>query len=218
MSVSHGPAAGLPAGYATWASGASLLRGHSPLSSPNWYGPAIGATGTNRFDLPTPRAATDPGVCYVAASLTGVLHERVFRGVNQPVVSRRTMSAQHAVCDVASTRDLVLIDLVAGLSVHRLQLHDITAPPVVLPPGSLPYPATQGLVGSWAATNARRGFPVPGGRVDGILYVSRFGANEYCLAIWDVAAPFVSWRTSQLLGAHAQLATACGALGVIVVP
>lgn len=138
--------------------------------------------------------------------------------MNQPLISRATLSTHHAVSDVASICDLILIDLVAGLSAHGLQLHDTTAPPLVHPSAPLRYPLTQGLVGSWAATNARRGFPVPGGHVDGILYVSRFGANEYYLAVWNVAAPFLTWSSSQPLGAHARLTTECAAIGVVVGP
>ena len=218
MPISHGPLAGLPAGYARVASATSLERGHSPGLAPHWFGPAIGTVGGNRFDLPTPRAATDPGVCYLAERLLGALHERVFRGVHQPSVSRTTLSAHHAITPVATVRDLVLIDLVAGISVHGLQLHDITALPNVHPAAPLRYPATQGMAGAWASTNAASGFPVPGGRVDGILYVSRFGANEACLALWDIAAPALGWGTPQPLGSHPGLVAACNAIGVVVVP
>lgn len=217
-SIDFGPNAGLPAGYARWNAGAILLRGHSPTLSANWFGPALGALGGNRFDAPRPRTSSDPGVCYIAEGLGGVLHERVFRGVVVPQLSRATLSAAHAVTDVTLGRDLILIDLVVAIAVHGLQLSDTTAPPLVSPHAPLRYPATQGMAGAWAATNAAAGFPVPGGQVDGILYVSRFGPADRCLALWDVAVSALSWGSAQPLGGHVQLTAACGMLGVLVVP
>lgn len=217
-SIDFGPNAGLPAGYARWNAGATLLRGHSPGNSANWFGPALGSLGTNRFDPPRPRTSTDPGVCYIAEALTGVLHERVFRGVMVPQVSRATLSASHAVTDVTLNRALILIDLVAAIAVHGLQLSDTTAPPLISPHAPLRYPATQGMAGAWAATNGSSGFPVPGGQVDGILYVSRFGPVDRCVALWDVAQSALTWGAAQSLGGHLQLTAACGMLGVQVVP
>ncbi len=74
-----GPEAGLPAGFAVYPGGTVLLRGHSPGRVPTWFGPAVGERGTNRFDLPARKRASAPGVCYPAATLDGVLLERVIR-------------------------------------------------------------------------------------------------------------------------------------------
>jgi len=219
MTIDFGPSAGLPAGFASWRSGSALVRGHSPSKSANWFGPALGALGSNRFDPPRPRTLNDPAGCYLAEGIIGLLHERVFRGALQPQVSRTTLSAHHAVTEATLLRDVVLIDLVVATAVHGLQLSDITAPPLLAPHAPLRYPATQGMAGAWAATNASAGFAgVPGGRVDGILYVSRFGPAERCVVLWDLAHGALRWGSALPLGAHGGLRAACGALGVREVP
>ncbi len=219
MSIQFGPSAGLPAGFAQWQSGSVLLRGHSPSLAANWFGPAQGTLGTNRFDPPRARTSSDAGGCYLAEGLIGLMHERVFRGALLPQVSRANLSAHHAVTEATLTRDVVLIDLVVAIAVHGLQLSDITAPPLLAPHAPLRYPATQGMAGAWAAINASAGFAgAPGGQVDGILYVSRFGPSERCVMLWDLASSALRWGSAQPLGSHPGLSAACGALGVREVP
>lgn len=192
---------GLPPGYVRFLAGTPLLRGHSPDKQPDWFGPAIGAAGTNRFDVPVRTTAADPGTCYLARSLQGVLLERVLRGVWRPVLSRRSLSQQHAITSARVTRDLVLIDLcLTMITVHQLDLHDISEPP--------PYARTQALAQSWAA----QATPV---RVDGILYASRFAPSARCLAVWDRAAGALQWGSTERLGARVdRLARACQRLGI----
>jgi hypothetical protein len=212
-----GPDGGLPAGYARWPVGTAFHRGHTPGRSPVWFGPAPGTWGSNRFDPPHPRTARDPGVCYLAATLVGVLLERVLRGVALPAVARRTLATQHAVTGAVLARDLVVVDLVLALSVHGLELADVAAPPLLTPGTSPRYPRTQALAGTWATANRDRRHPVPGGRVDGIAYVSRFGPAAHCLALWDDAADALRWGKTTPLGAAAGIDAACEALGIGVV-
>lgn len=212
--VLFGPTAELPAGYARCRAGLPLRRGHTPGLTPDWFGPDIGVLGENRFDPPRPRTPADPGVCYVAESLIGVLLERVLRGVKWPAVSRTTLNAKHSVSDAVLTRDLVTLDLIQALGVHRLELIDVCAPPDLTPGAPLRYPRTQQLAGEWAARNAGGGHPVPGGRVDAILYVSRFGPGARCLAIWDTAREAVDWGSTVPLGSASGLEEACEALDV----
>ena len=203
-----GPDAGVPAGYARCVRGARLFRGHSPDRDPAWFGPAIGARGTNRWDHPLRETAADPGVCYLAPTLTGVLLERVVRDVRRDVLSLATLRAQHAVTQVTTTRDLLLIDLlIAPWTAHGLQVHDTMSPP--------PYATTQQLsirLAGLAPVPVDRGPPM---RPDGILYGSRFGAGIECLALWDRAADALQWETTESIGSDvAGLAAACLQLGI----
>lgn len=127
--VVYGPDAGLRAGYARVRAGTVLLRGHTPGRRPDFFGPAIGRSGTQRFDLPERRSAEDPGTCYLALSLEGVLLERVVRDFPRPTYSADALAARHALVEVRPTRDLVLIDLVSTpTTVYGLQTAAITAP------------------------------------------------------------------------------------------
>jgi len=108
-----GPAGGLPAGYARCEAGTVLMRGHSPSKAPDWFGPAVTRADVRRFDVPL-RTADDPGVCYLAPSLEGVLLERVIRDSTVNPLSHATMSREHAITAARLTRDLVLIDLLAA--------------------------------------------------------------------------------------------------------
>jgi hypothetical protein len=204
-----GPDAGLPAGYARCVAGTVLWRGHTPGRAPDWFGPAVGAAGSNRFDAPV-RAAGDPGTCYLAEGLEGVLLERVLRDRYATFVSRRTLDREHAVARARVERDLVCIDLLVALTVHGLELADIAAPPV---PRAVPrYPRTQQLAARWAVA----AHPVP---VDGIVYGSRFGPAAACLALWNRARTALAWQPSQPFDADMPaLLAACGRLGLGLLP
>ncbi|HKG93773.1 MAG TPA: RES domain-containing protein [Gemmatimonadaceae bacterium] len=203
-----GPDAGLPAGYARCAAGTVLYRGHTPGRAPDWFGPALGAAGTNRFDAPMRRTAADAGVCYLAERIDGVLLERVLRGVWRPLISRRTLGRDHALATARVDRDLVLLDLLVALStVHGLELADVSAPPI--PRAVPPYPHTQALAAQWAAAS----HPVPS--VDGIVYGSRFGPAAVCVALWDRARGALAWGPSVRFEADMPaLAAACERLGI----
>ena len=115
-------------------------------------------------------------------------------------------------------RDLVLIDLVHEPGIHGVELADIAQRPLLAaklasPPG-LVYPITQTLVGEWMSRNATRDFPVQGGQVDGILYVSRFAPAQRCIALWDHAAGALTWQPSAPLGRHAALESTLAAMGI----
>ena len=203
-----GPDARLPAGYARCAAGTVLYRGHAPGRSADWFGPAVGAPGTNRFDVPLRRTAADPGTCYLAERIDGVLLERVLRGVWRPIISRRTLSRDHALATAHVDRDLVLLDLMVALStVHGLELADVSAPPI---PRAVPaYPRTQALAEQWATAS----HPVP--RLDGIVYGSRFGPAAACVALWDRARDALTWGPSAPFEADmTALAAACERLGI----
>jgi hypothetical protein len=205
----YGPDAGLPAGYARCAAGTTLWRGHTPGLVPGWFGPAIGAVGTNRFDAPV-REAGDPGTCYLAAGLEGVLLERVLRGRPVTFVSRRTLAREHALARARLARDLVLVDLFAALAVHRFEVADIAAPPDLR--GTPRYPRTQPLAAGWS----RAAHPVP---VDGIVYGSRFGPAAVCVALWDRAETALAWGPSAPLDADmGALVAACNRLGLGLLP
>lgn len=211
--LTFGPDAGLPAGYARCAAGTLLWRGHTPGRAADWFGPAVGAAGTNRFDVPR-RGPGDPGTCYLALGLDGVLLERVLRDRPATFLSRRTLGRAHAVAQAWLARDLVLVDLLVALqSVHGLQLAEVCAPPVLAaPPGAPRYPRTQALAAAWAAA-AHPG--VPGGRVDGVVYGSRFGPAAACLAVWDRARAALAWRPGAPLDADMPaLVAACARLGL----
>lgn len=202
-----GPAGGLPAGYARCLAGTTLLRGHTPGRVPDWFGPRVGGAGVGRFDLPMRAAATDPGVCYLAPALAGVLLERVIRDVSRPVLSLATMLREHAVTSVTLNRDLVLVDLLSTpWTVHGVQMSEITGPP--------PYRATQQI----AARLAMVPYSTSGGASalpDGIAYGSRFGAAHECIALWDRAASALTWGHAVRLGDdRAALASACMQLGI----
>lgn len=208
-----GPDGGVPPGYARCPAGTILLRGHSPDKLPDWFGPAVGTAGTNRFDWPF-RNAGDPGVCYLAPQLTGVLLERVIRDVPRRVLSVAQLDADHAVTTVRLTRDLLLVDLLsAAWTVHGVQVATITAPP--------PYGETQRLAerlhGLLALDRRHLGTAV-GLRAllpDGIAYGSRFGALHECLALWDRARGALVWGdTAPFSADRAALAHACQQLGI----
>jgi len=103
-----------------------LLRGHRPARAPDWFGPAIGADGVNRFDLPHRRTARELGICYLSPSLEGVILETVVRDARSRVLSVATLRRDHVVTAVRTTRDLLLIDLmVAPWTVHGVQADGI---------------------------------------------------------------------------------------------
>lgn len=213
-----GPSGGLPAGFARVLVGARVLRRHRPGQTPDWFGPPIGTLGENRFDPPHPRRPVDPGVCYLAEQLGGVIHEGVLRGSRHRALSRRTLSAHHAVSEAVLSRDLVVIDLVHEPGVHGIELADLAQRPdlgaKLMAPKGLVYRHTQALAGTWLARNASATFPVSGGTVDGILYVSRFAPAQRCLALWQGAADALEWTATTLLGDHAALDSTLAAIGV----
>jgi hypothetical protein len=168
---------------------------------PDWFGPAVGQQGVNRFDVPLRLQPSQVGTCYLADSLEGVLLERVMRGMDLPILSVDRLRRLHVLTRATVTRDLVLIDLCAALStVHRLELADVVAPP--------PYDKTQGLAAAWSV----QPHPVP---VDGIVYCSRFGSRFTSVALWDTARSALTWGTAVSLAQDlAALARACNRLGV----
>jgi RES domain len=185
-----------------------LLRGHSPDRDPAWFGPAIGSVGANRFDLRMRTVASDPGVCYLAPALEGVLLERVIRDVRRSVLSLDTLRMQHAVTHVVTTRELLLVDLLVAPWVrHGVQLSEITAPP--------PYEATQSLAERLLGIVPGDGADAPPSVPDGIAYGSRFGAAIECLALWDRAADALRWdQTTSITADLDALAAACLRVGV----
>lgn len=227
-----GPDAALPAGYARLEAGARLERGHAAGRAPDFFGPPVGLPGRNRFDGSGPRRASEPGTCYLALGMLGVLQERVLRGVRLPLLSRARLSAAHHWSVATSLAPLLLLDLWLAPTVHGLELAEISAPPrrVPRPPPSaafavhadgrpvVPYPPTQQLADAWRARNASGGFPVPGGRVDGILYGSRFGPASLCVALWEPAAGALRWSPPLPLGEAPGLAAAANLLGVGLAP
>lgn len=226
--LSFGPTAGLPAGYARLAAGAPLERGHAAGRGPDFFGPAVGMPGRNRFDVTGPRTDADPGACYLAFSMVGVLLERVLRGVWLPVLSRARLSVDHDWTAAELVAPLVLLDLWAAPLVHGLEVAQISAPPQRVPrplPGApyavhpdgrpvVPYPDTQRLADGWAAQNAAAAFPITTGRIDGVLYGSRFGPAAVCVALWGRAAAAVRWTATSSLGAAPRLADAANQLGI----
>ena len=207
MSALHfGPAGNVPAGYARVMAGTVLLRGHSSDKAPNWFSPAVDAAGRGRFDLPV-RFHDDPGVCYLAPKLEGVLLERVIRDVVRSPMSRRTLAREHAITQVRLTRDLMCFELLsAAWTAHGVQMSVLTALP--------PYEATQGLARKLVSTTGLlpNGDPLV---ADGIAYGSRFGAAHECLAIWDRAADALTWGATRPLGDDPQeLTRACEQLGI----
>lgn len=199
-----GPNGAVPAGYARCPAGTVLLRGHSPGVAPDWFGPAVGESGINRFDMPYRRTASDPGTCYLAPELDGVILERIIRDVRQPFLSRRRLLDGHAVTSVLVTADLILVDLLrTPWTVHGVQASDVNGKPL--------YAGTQALAARWAAATN----PV----ADGILYGSRFGSGVECVALWDRVANSLDWYGSQPLGHDANaLARSCGRLGIGLLP
>lgn len=211
--VAHGPAGGLTAGYARVRAGTRLLRGHTPGRRPDFFGPDLGRPGTQRFDLPHRRSAADPGTCYLALSLEGVLLERVVRDFARPTYSLSALAARHALVEVRPARDLVLVDLVATpTTVYGVQAAEITAPPRTdAAPGMPPHPVTQALAARWAADAPAD--------VDGILYSSRFGSRWLCAALWDRARDALVWGASAALTDDpVALDAACEALGLGLAP
>ena len=203
-----GPDAGLPAGFARCPAGTRLLRGHSPDREPAWFGPAIGARGLHRFDLPQRESASDPGICYLAPTLEGVVLERVIRDIRRDVLSITTVNRQHAVTRVTTKRDLLLIDLlVAPWIPHGLQVGDVMSPP--------PYDVTQRLAERLTSMIPDGYVGTPPALPDGIVYASRFGAAIECLALWDRAADALEWHDMTPLGSDDNaLAAACLRLGI----
>jgi hypothetical protein len=216
--VLPGPAGGVPAGFARIPAGVRVVRRHRPGKAPGWFGPAVGAIGDNRFDPPNPRRDDEPGVCYVAEQLGGAIHEGVLRGSRQPALSRHMLSTRHAITDAQVTRDLVLIDLIHEPGAHGVQLADLTERPRLRLPSSpanlLVYERTQRLVGTWLAQQAAAAFPVEGGVVDGIAYVSRFSPAQRCIALWSGAETALTWYTTVALGAHPELDATLHAMGI----
>lgn len=155
--------------------------------------------------MPHRRTTSDPGTCYLAPLLDGVLLERVIRDVWRPVLSLRTLRTTHAVATATVTRDLVLVDLIqTAYSVHQLQVHEVTGPP--------PYTRTQALAEQWAAATTAV-------IADGIAYGSRFGSGVECLAVWDRARRKLTWHGSQPLGSDRDVAAAaCLRLGIGLLP
>ncbi len=153
------------------------------------------------------RTDDEPGVCYLAPALEGVLLERVIRDVVINPLSHATLSRQHSITTARLTRDLILIDLlVAPWTVHGVQMHEVTAVP--------PYDATQQLARQFAQQNHTH---VNGSALvpDGIAYGSRFGAAHECIALWDRAATALEWGATESLGAdRLALAASCLRLGI----
>lgn len=186
-----------------------MLRGHTPGRDPAWFGPAIGRPGMGRFDWPH-REQGNPGICYVAPRLTGVMLERVIRDAAIPVLSVARLDEAHAITTVRCKRDLLLVDLlVTPWTIHQVQVATITAPP--------PYDETQHLATRLAQIRlpALALWGLPTLRPDGIAYGSRFGAAHECFALWDHAADALEWGDTAPFSADREaLAHACLALGI----
>jgi len=213
----YGAAGALPAGYVRIPTGTLLWRGHTPGWNAAYFGPAVGAVAVNRFDIHQ-RLPTDPGTCYLARSLDGVLLERVLRGAVLPVLSERRLRTAHAVCRAFVATDLVLVDLVRALStVYALQLSAIVAPPVA---GAPPYPPTSHLAHTFAQGVGLPPLGQAAPRVDGIFYASRWGPAALCIALWDRAASSITWGPSGPLDRQhvPQLASAANRLGIGLIP
>lgn len=201
----------LPAGFVRCAKGTLLWRGHSPLLTPDWFGPEVGMAGSNRFDLPFRAQASDPGVCYLAPTLMGVLVERVLRDVWRDALSITVLQNNHAVTAALVVRDLFLIDLqTTAWTIYGLQAPELTERP--------PYRATQEIAKQLAAVIGKH----PGGDAftpDGILYGSRFGVGIECVALWDRARDSLAWQATARLGEDSSaLMSACERLGVGLLP
>ena len=208
----------VPAGFVRIPTDARHVRRHEPNHTAGWFGPPLDVQGTNRFDPPHPRRKSEHGVCYLAEHLGGAMHEGVLRGGRRRALSRTSLSANHQIADASLLRDLVLIDLVHEPSAHGLEMADLSERPnlkakLTIPQG-LVYARTQTLVGAWLTQNANAAFPVIGGTVDGILYVSRFSPAQQCIALWDIAEDALSWYASIPLGAHAELETTLALMGI----
>lgn len=199
-----GPDGGVPAGYVKCPAGTPLLRGHRPGREPNWYGPKVGSNGVNRFDMPHRATADDPGTCYFAPTLEGVLLEVVTRNVSHPVLSLHRLRTDYRLARVTVGRDLVLVDLIKTVfTVHGLEVNRVTAAP--------PYHETQALAKRLAADSPTY--------VDGIAYSSRFGSVVECIALWHRAAGAMAWHGSEPLGSDdTALAAACNRLGIGLLP
>lgn len=154
--------------------------------------------------MPRRTTVVDPGTCYLAPELEGVIVERVIRDMWRPVVSLGKMKTEHALARSVLRRDLVLVDLIKTVwTVHRMQVHEVTAPP--------PFTRTLALAAELVASS-----PV---NVDGIAYSSRFGSGVECVALWDRAATALSWQGSEPLGADEDaFAKACENLGIGLLP
>lgn len=207
-----GPDAGLPAGFAVCPIGTLLLRGHSPGREPAWFGPAVGAHGSNRFDLALRERASDPGVCYLSPTLEGVLLERVIRDVRRDVLSITNANRQHALTRLTTTRDLLLIDLLRAPWIpHGVQVRDVMNGP--------PYDATQRLAERLSRVVPDGVDGAPPSLPDGIVYASRFGAAIECLALWNRASDALDWHDTTALGSdETALAAACLRLGIGLLP
>jgi hypothetical protein len=182
--------------------GTLLFRGHTLGLSPNWFGPAIGKTGSGRWDVPF-RGPGDPGVCYLAPTLEGALLERVIRDVWRPEV-HLTSTMKHGLSRCVTTRDLLLFDLLqAHYTIYEFEISDITQDS---------YAVTQ----AWAQTRAQQTVPVA---ADGIAYGSRFSVSTECIALWDRAANALDWiGTPEPFGTDVdELDAVCTRLGLTLV-
>ena len=198
--LQFGPAPGLPAGYALCPAGTLLYRGHTPGLSPNWFGPALGKKGGCRWDVPL-RGPGDPGVCYFAPTLEGVILERVLRDHWRPEIDLENTKQHHALSRCIAKRDLVLLELMQNhYTVHKHQISEVTSPD---------YTDTQ----RWAEAWAKQTTPL---MPDGIAYGSRFSSTTECIALWDRAAGQLDWHGSpEPFGTDdAALETACKQLGL----
>ena len=171
----------------------------------------MGERGTNRFDLPYRERESDPGVCYLASTLDGVLLERVIRDARRDV-SVATLQTRHALAHFVTTRDILLIDLlVAPWLRHGVQVCEVAAAP--------PYYATQQLAARLVLLAPDGAAASPPALPDGILYGSRFSAPIECIALWDRAAGALEWKQTMSLGDdRTALAAACLRLGIGLVP
>ena len=57
-------------------------------------------------------------------------------------------------------------------------------------------------------------FPIDGGCVDGLAYVSRFSPAQRCLALWSGAESAITWFTTVAFWAHPELDTTLHAMGI----
>jgi hypothetical protein len=156
--------------------GTSWVRIHDATKAPLWFGPAPGASPSNRFDAP----AAEYRVCYIGATIEGAFAETFLRNVPVTLLSLDDL-AKRAASPVVTLREVTLVQF------HGAGLAKLGATAAV---AHGPYSVSrQWALSCWQHPRSP----------DGLIYRARHDDDQLAIALFDRADDSIDTPTPPIL-------------------